>query len=197
MFYLLQIHSVLPRVSGQLPTGVINQNKQLTKLVSLSEKFSQCAYNRPLNKARHVQLGTEVTSGFHTRLGLLYTTFSLTRAVSQSLRTRNSVLVPSLVLFIINSICSYWHRLRSDDSDSDCVILQESPPSKRARRDNTSKWSVITGITTNYIFCDVNDILRRYGGMQGWAVSRQRGVIRLPPPQFSSPTIRADTYKCR
>lgn len=38
------------------------------------------------------------------------------------------------------------HRQGSNNSDGDCEILQEAPPSKRAKLSTTSKWSIASGI---------------------------------------------------
>lgn len=48
-------------MSHHLSADVIKQSQQLTGLLSLSEKFSQCAYTTPLSATMEEELWAEVS----------------------------------------------------------------------------------------------------------------------------------------
>ena len=64
------ICSVLPHISQHIPTDVIVRSEQLAKLITQSERYSQFAYNRPLNSAVHEDLRAEMARISRDRLAL-------------------------------------------------------------------------------------------------------------------------------
>ena len=67
---LLFTYSVLPLASSQLQLDVLKRTKELTTLVTLSERFSRYAYARPLSPSSRDLLGKIVKTVLETRCGV-------------------------------------------------------------------------------------------------------------------------------
>ena len=160
---ILLSFSVLPRVSKHLPNEVIVQSEQLAKLITQSERYSQFAYNRPLNVELRKELSAEVTRISHTRYKRCQNLpCKLYNIEILLFLCHNMTYIPDLC-YTDNYLLCFSPRDDKGSDDNDCIVLDEAPTRKRPRLDKNSKWKITEGILysdliTNYFISSITSL---------------------------------------